>query len=521
MTKLSLALVLASACSSSPNPPMQDPLAVLPAAAQVPTCRAQAFASNAADLGETVAWSVAGGGTIDAATGLYHAPIQVPDPATATVTATAGAQHATAAIALATAFPGPLLALGTAATEAATAPNAARLLAVSGARAYALVQTERAAFAVSLVRSDDGGATWSAPLPIATFDGPAALVGTALAIDAGDPDLVYATLRVDGGAPTTATIAGVGSDQAGSHLALLVSRDAGATWTEHALFGGGNGDVDEPDVVSPAPNTVVVTAALPWADSTSGEQGEGVLVWRDDRAGDGFATPTVGDNGYDAYWTPEVEELRNGASETIERNAHGHGPHLATNGAGVVCLTYAEQSLAHNEVAAHVQCSTNAGKAWGPDAVVATGGDDTELERPRLAISPDGKTLAVTFNAVAAPAKNLLVVSTDGGATWGTAHGLPALDDGMGGTAATVWSEPALSTYGELWVARQLLDTSQIAFDKSCDGGATWSGTIVLDDGKPFVEPMLVSTASGTFLAGVRYTTPGGDSHPMVVRLAD
>lgn len=515
-----LALSTLAACVDDPAPP---PIVITPTPAEVATCRTQAFTADV----DPVTWSVAGGGAIDAA-GVYQAPIQVPASGVATVTATADGRHTDVAVTLATAFPGRITDLGGAATASLVVPDTARAIAARGARVYALVQNNPAhltgSFVVDVVRSDDGGATWTDPSvgPIATHGGPAPLIGTSIAIDAGAADTVYVVLRVDGGGPGTREIVDVGTDQSASFLALATSTDGGAHFTTRPLYAGGNGDVAEADVASPAPGAVVVVAPIPWLDTATGAQGGGALLWYDDHGGATLAAPTLGDNGYGAEWATATE-LRNGDGDVVETNSHGHGLALTTNGAGAVCLTYAKPSQRVDQVEVRVRCSTDAGRGWRGDVTVGAGTGD-QVERPRIALSDDGQQVAVMWNTEPGgtePAKNYVALSTDGGASFAAARALPPVVDALGAVVSTQWIDPSWDADDVLWIARHTTATAQTIVDKSCDGGATWSGAVVIDAGeRALIEPVLVTTSAGVFLSGVHAdAAPAMTTRPALLRL--
>lgn len=494
-------LLVLAACSSSDDTAKNSTTAnttftIAPPTANVGTCRTQELTATPSD---GVTWTLEGAGSI--ADGLYTAPLSVPSPSTATVKATRQTQSATASITLATAFPGTPVDL--ARTAGNTYGDFVHAYAASGGRAYALTG---GATANGLSKSTDGGVTWGAPVSLPVGDGYA----SAVAIDAGNPDVVYVTVHR-------------GDENASSILELAKSTDGGATFTTKPLYSGGNGDVARPDVVSPAPNHVVVSAPAPWQDSTLGQQGIVNLVFHDG-AGGSFPAATLFDNGYKASSVPLADQTPRTNGMLIETNTGRFGPHLATNGAGKVCVTYAEYDINGVVPENHwVKCSSDGGATWG-QPVSAVTGRSQDLARPRIAVSKDGQVVVVTYSKFADSSLDELgqtafKVSIDGGATWGAEKVQADVPDPAADGAKLAVSSPEVlvDAAGVIWFARQIGNGLRLQVDKSCDKGATLSGAVDLPITTPIYNPALFETSAGLFGGGSR----GGaaDTGPTAVLL--
>ena len=361
---LSLPVPALIACTDPP-----PTFVVAPATAEVATCRSLALTTAPATA---VQWSVTGGGAI-ASTGVYQAPLVTPaGPVTALATAASGAT-ASAALTVATAFPRALVVPQPAASTAVA--DTARLLAAHGARAYAVVQTHAAPFRVSLVRSEDGGATWAAPILIASHPGPAALEGQAIAIDAGNDDVVHVSLRVDAGDPAITRIADVGDRGAGSLVVLASSADGGRTFSQRPLYAGGNGDAALVELASPAPGVIVATASTPWIDADTGNAGQELLTWRDAGAGLGAGCWGSAPPGPVEHASRASVEIATILPEVTILNASG-GALVHTQYHRVFSMTYAARTMiSYQSVTIHglssyhrhvavVPSAGGSGRAW-------------------------------------------------------------------------------------------------------------------------------------------------------------
>lgn len=466
--RLSSLCLLATACSSS-TAETPVPFSIAPADSDVATCTTKTFTATPAD---GVSWSVTGAGSI--ANGTYTAPIAVPSPATATVKATRGTASASASVRLATAFPEPAKDV----TGKGATPRIAHAVAARGSRVYALLQTGDSSAAVAT--STDGGLTFGAPVTVGKEK------AASIAIDAANDDVVYVAIH-DGDA------------EAESALYLMTSTDGGKTFTQKQLYKGGNGDVDLADVVSPSANTVVVAAPTSWQDGAGG-QGDEMLVFVDGARGTGF--PALADlgNGYSAKAAkPMVVKLT--GNDLVESKSGQFGPHLATNGAGKVCLVFAEYGPTGGEERHLLRCSTDSGATFGAPVTVAHG-PPARLSRPRVAVGKDGKLVVVAWNAFASDVDPIgttqYAVSTDGGLTFGAAksHAAATLDGAPTGVDS---AEVAIDGAGIVWFARTIGDGA-VEIDKSCDQGTTLSGRLTLPVAGVHRYGTLFSSAAGTFV---------------------
>lgn len=491
------------AADAGPTPEAAAPsLAIAPGDSNLATCRSLTFKATPSD---GVTWSLAGEGKL--ADGKYDAPIKVPSPAKATITASRQGATASAAVTLATAFPGAPIDVPVAKND--TGPiSTGRLVVARGSRAYAISSTNVKPYEVRLARSNDGGATWDTNTTlVASHAGDALLTATSAAIDPGNPDVVHVAVRADAGGDAISTIAEIGNAGAGSLLVLATSTDGGAKFTQRTLYSGGNGDVASPDVVAPAPGAVVVSAPTSWLDTTSGDQGGSILVWSDATGGAGFGTLVSFDTGYAPRWSLG-KEIRLPKSNYVE----GSGVRLGANGAGGVCL-FSHRTLINdgNAGAVEVACSSDGGKTFGSFVAARAGGSNT-LERGAIAVGKDGSLVAVVTHArdtaVDSLGKTNLVVSTDGGKTFGAPV---VLADFVGSDAVrrSVEADDVLvDDEGVIWLVRTV-DRTQVQIDKSCDKGKTLSGSILLDRPGSTAETHLFASSAGVFLSQHRAGSGG------------
>lgn len=471
-------------------------LTVTPGTADVATCRTKTFTADPAD---GVTWSLEGAGQIK--DGLYTAPLSVPQSPAVTVTATRDGATADAAITLATAFPEASIDAGRAPSDAAA--EYVRAVAARGNRVYALVEGHVGASQTGtfrIARSDDGGLTWKAPVLIAGGDRLASI-----AIDAADEDTVYVTQHAL-------------DENAGAQLFLAVSTDGGQTFSSTPLFHGGNGEVQEADVASPAAGVVVVTAPATWQDGNGG-QGATLLVWRDTMKGAGFAAIEPFDNGYAGQWSPGLE-MRLGDGRLIETNGGRRGPQLSANAKGGVCLVTTDYDINDGDEHDDVMCSSDAGATWSAPVQVATG-KPGDIERARVAIGPDGKLVVAAWNAyndgsIDSIGHTRYAVSTDGGQSFGSPHDHAGVKDPGGNDVAVAGAEVFIDSLGVIWFSRALADAA-VQIDKSCDQGETLSGAFTLPIADPHTNGFVFESGAGVF--GGASPVTSGETGVAVVRL--
>jgi hypothetical protein len=482
---------------------------VTPAPANLLTCSTTPFTATVTGTTNiSVSWSVtpaSGAGTIDTA-GNYSSPDVAPiAPAnTATVTATSVASPSLSDSAppfvLATAFPGAAVPVAGSTGIGETGNPAIgiyqHLAAASGSRVYTTwVENPDAATEIKLMvaRSDDGGKTWGPG--VAAID--ANILGgyttdngsidcPAIAVDAGNPDVIYATATVD---VTNSLSAAVG-DPADPAVVLTVSTDGGKTFTPTVLSTAFATLYPCQDVASPAANTVVVVAP----GDGCGEGHSDMFVWSDANRGAGFTQGALDAN--NTWWanglTGSLSILRGDARCADDLIEYDNGGDLSSgqaiesarmfvDGSGRLCLGYAATAEMGAIENSYVQCSTDAGQTFSTpveiDPALATD------NQPSGALGPgNAAAMAWTTTLVNASQTNLYIaVSGDKGATFGAPILVPTVD--------TPFSPSILfDTSGVLWIAYVIEDGGEysVFVDKTCDGGTTFSGPVQVNAAATF-----------------------------------
>ncbi|MEB2310351.1 MAG: sialidase family protein [Sorangiineae bacterium] len=496
----SLLVAFAGACSA-PASKRTVTVTVSPVSTDVLTCSQTSFTATVTGSDDaTVTWSLAppGVGSLDAA-GTYTAPLATPAPNGVTVTATSAAEpsaQGSAAVTLATAFPGPARTIdGSTALVGGVFPHS---LATSGARIYAVWSTAASASpSLMVARSDDAGATWKPAVgatKVNLANGATEPIDcVALAIDAGDPDVVYAY-----GSVRDRNDLGDAAAQAsgGPTSFLAVSTDGGATFTTSVMqVGGAAGGVDGwdqvgicGDVASPAANAVVV-------ESPGGYNGDGnpdIAIWADGSRGAGFRTGVAQDGDYVAHGVThaldnlqgdhDIGVAQNGSSD--DAGGATESPRLLTDGKGRLCLTY--KGLTDGGVAAHVylQCSDALAKTFSAPLVVDPQSPaGTPLTSPVGAFGPN-QSVAELWSTGLTDGQLLVATSSDGGETFGAQTAIPTylLPDQSRAPA----TNPSIGydAAGILWIGYHAYDGAlhaRLVVDKSCDGGKTWSGAVLVN----------------------------------------
>jgi hypothetical protein len=435
----------------------------------------------------------------------------MPTPSTATVVATALADGKTTGMSLltlGTAFPSAARPItGSAGSTSFDTGTFVHSVAAKGNRVYAVWSddpTGGTTVRLKVARSDDGGATWMAPVTALTANlqppnvVPSSFIRCpAVAIDAGNADVVYAIGDVTG--PTDVGML----DQLinGNQAQLIgISTDGGATWTQHTLHVAAGGDICA-DVVSPAANTVTVVSPG-WGDCVAGPGGmRDMFVWSDSHRGAGFATGAIIASPEEYFadgYTHGLDDLGNDpqcTSEHLFPEADGgtdsaggatESPRLFTDGAGNLCVTYIgyiNHSNGTMEVHAYMQCSADAGTTW-TTAVVLDGASPPQYSTSVVgAAGPNGAVTALWSSG-----RNgglYTATSTDGGKTFAPRSQTPHPIQLAGDTERSIALNPmiAYDAQGILWVAYRAYDGNidQMIVDKSCDGGQTWSGPRSID----------------------------------------
>jgi len=494
---------------------------VVPESVRVLTCSSHAFAATViGEPSQSIDWSLspggAGSGMVDSA-GQYTAPLAT--PATATVTLTA-ASHADAtktgmaSITLATAFPdAPTTITGSTSGTAGVFPHS---IAARGARVYSVwggPASNQPSLMVS--RSDDAGATWKSPVAAVTVTLAGGLSNSfgsnascaAIAIDAGNPDVVYVYARMTD--ENDLGDAKVGEPRGGPTSFLAVSTDGAATFTTTVMQVGGTAGGPHGwntpgtcgDVVSPAANTVVV-------ESPGGYGSDGnpdIAIWADGARGAGFASGVALDDDYLANgYTDALDNLLGNHDIVVQQNGGTNdagdateSPRLFTDGAGRVCITYngvTTTSLGQAQSHVYVQCSDDGARTFSTPLVVDPAQPvDHAISSPVGAFGPNHAAAILWTNGIT-DGKLLIAISSDGGATFGAPAAIPtyALPAGAGQAPAQNPSV-AYDAAGILWVAYVAYDGvthERVIVDKSCDGGETWSGPVLVNGPESSITDM-------------------------------
>ncbi len=502
-------LALTSACTSGGDT-ASITVKVAPASTTMLTCSAQGFtATVSGGSTNTVSWDTnpATSGLVDQ-NGNYTSPTVLPNPPAVKVVAASGEDPSatgSADVTLATALPGAAQTIsGTLGfANLGGAGTYTHVLAAQGQRVYAAWpdNSDPTTALLQVARSDDGGTTWQpavSAISAAILDDSAGAAGglecPAIAIDAGDPDVIYALGHVvaenEYGKPLDGSASGPQTEL------FSVSTDGGATWTTHVLHVGAGGDVCA-DVASPAADTVVV-ASPGWGSCTSADDTRDIFVWSDAQRGKGFAKGThtdapveyfakgytsalddlVGDGCTDAHLWPAADGGTDAAGDATE------SPRLFTDGKGKLCVTYVGHVLpsdGRDIPNVYLQCSTDAGQTFTPpDPVDPT--NEVNGSSASGAIAPDGG-IAILFTTDGDDSGKLELVTNRRGEGFSPLNEVPTYREASGDRARAL--NPAL-TYdpsGILWLAYRTVDSGVLAVDKSCDGGVLFSGATAVDDG--------------------------------------
>ena len=452
-------------------------LRITPPQADVLTCTKQQYATN--DVATPAgAWS-ADRGSISA-TGLYSAPLSTASGTAAEITYTPGtgaAVHATAT--LATAFLGAPTTIATGYLDDGTPYE--HVVQVSGNRVYAVFP---AADGVTVMRSDDGGATFTAKPSLAIAGAKCATA----AIDAGNPDVLYVVTHHSSGPRTSVT--------------LHVSEDGGATFPAAKTYVVGDSVLDGlvnaicPDVTSPSADHVVVATGAQTDDQSASWAALYVAGARGADIGTG-----VGTNSADYYSPADVNQVNRFTDGSVLSDGGQYGPRVFTNGTGTVCTTYSVDSgscAGGTSCNRHyVQCSTTSGATWSAPRLLASSAPATY---PTGSISPSGSVAVTWVDRVGGEDRLELAISRDRGATFAAPVQHP-FDAAMFGYT----SAPVVAWQGDiLWFEETTSGSDQprIVIDKTCDFGTTWSGVVPVTEGSDYVGAGLLVTPTRVFAIG-------------------
>jgi hypothetical protein len=483
-SSLAALLALTCACGNNSTPAVS----VTPSPVNVLTCSTQQFAATVTGTSNlAVSWSVtpASAGTVSA-TGLFTSATSAP-PATATIQAASVAAPSvtgSASVNLATAFPG----------AAATIPSSqfnfvgtyvrSHVVAASGNTVYSVWSGPSSmAPQLFLSSSQDGGNTWKAPVVAisANLDQGASFVPFdcgSVAIDAGNASVVYLYGFVDG--PTTQGDAASTGGNNGHTGFFAVSTDGGATFTQSVLSNGWGNFCG--DIVSPAANTVVIAGPC----GTSGCAQQDFLVWSDTNRGAAFTSGRVIATNVDSY-------IAGGDTQGLANLDGNHGlsfaqPELFTNGTGEVCITYSAEPTGDNSGSAgspYVQCSSDLAHTFSAPLNLHPTVSDNRETWETGAIGPNGTVAVAWASGDNAASGSFIALSSDGGKTFGAPASLPAyVFPGNSSGSPGPYLDLQFDSSGILWLTYRPYDgngTTRVVVDKSCDGGKTWSGAVLVN----------------------------------------
>jgi hypothetical protein len=441
-----------------------------------------------------------------------------PAAATARVTATSRADSTQSdtspPFTLATAFPSGPGSVASTTTTGSGIRIYEHAAAANGGRVYASwpVNAEGATSVQLMVsRSDDGGKTWSAPVAAVDADlgngsttSNGQLECPAIAVDPANPDVLYTFSTINNANSLSAVV----QDGADPAYVFSVSTDGGRTFTPTVITTAFAALSPCPDITSPAPNTVVITAAGGGCEPTLNSPPD-LYVWSDSNRGAGFRTGTYDEN--HAWWadgeTGALWRLRGDASCDTDLQVFANGsngasgqeiesPRLFSNGKGRLCITYAATDNNGNNGSIEntfVQCSTDAGQTFTPPLELDA--NLTANNQPTGAFGPGGAA-AIVWTDVSNPTAGqtlYVAISADNGATFGTPIAISTID--VPGTPSVVYDAD-----GVLWVSYvvSLGGGFQAVVDKTCDNGRTFSGPVIVSDTAniDILGPVLLDTGA-------------------------
>jgi hypothetical protein len=345
---------------------------------------------------------------------------------------------------------------------------------------------------IRVVRSDDGGKTFAAPVKIPTD----ALSCVSHAIDAGNPDVLYVVHLA-------------GSGGAEGHVRLLVSEDGGKTFpTERTIGATVNGGLGMicPDITSPKPGTVLITAER----TAGGDKDHWTGTFVAGNNGKDFPAP----DSSDPYYAPDTNATP--AADfgcAVESNGEQRSPRVFSDGNGRACMVYGinpGETCNDGSTDVYAQCSIDAGLTWSAPQKIGNSGP-TKLW-PTGAFSADGKKVAFTwtFNpGNGADDEIAFIVSEfkDTVPVFAPPRTYPIDRKLLETNEIHVYTaDPILGWQGSdiLWLGQTIYrsDTPIIVVDKTCDDGATWSGAVKVTNPNDFDATSIIETANGVAVVG-------------------
>lgn len=460
------------------------------------TCEAYDF--KVVEAPKALTWSIdpadAAHGQIDA-NGHYTAPMVVPAESFSVV-AQADGSEARSQVTLHTAHP---VEIGK--TALVIHDIEQRAVAAFGTRVYAAGLD--ANNGIMVARSDDGGKTFVAAVAAGNMPSGIKTGCVSVAIDAGNADVVYVTYQAMDNGGAFAKTTDVNNMSAGSTIALAVSEDKGATFTNYVLVSQNNEGYCS-DLASTSPDTIAVIVPTDDGDMGTGDSLH-VYTYVDTLRGKGFSAGKIEaqaayrvDEQFTPFFGQPITKISStGGTDGLE------SPAFFTNQKGMLCAVYwsDNQTLPH-KYPIQVECSKDGGKTFSTPVTVldtATKGDGSIIPlRPRGAVSDDGK-LAVIWGE---SDENVYVSTSPDGAAWSAPVQINKLS--LVGTNVKGHHPTIAWEGGVLWVAYQVNSggaDDAIVVDKSCDGGTTWSGNQIINEmGGAVVDrkyPALHLTANG------------------------
>lgn len=180
-------------------------------------------------------------------------------------------------------------------------------------------------------------------------------------------------------------------------------------------------------------------------------------------------------------------------------------PDLVTLANGNVVCTFTERtnSAAATDFIPYAMVSTDGGATWGSPVVITSGFSGWGFISARVLELANGDLLAPLYGNDGTTDYCRVSKSTDGGATWTALSTVVAA-----GTSSRVWDEPYLTRDGSTIYCAIRSDTSTagIYIATSADSGATWSAPVRQFDGSG--RPSIFHTADDGLAILYRHTSP-------------
>jgi Neuraminidase (sialidase) len=193
---------------------------------------------------------------------------------------------------------------------------------------------------------------------------------------------------------------------------------------------------------------------------------------------------------------------------TLEDNGENEGPRIFSNQSGTACIAYTAKFGNCNPADGGTgdsflaQCSTDNGATWTAPKVIATPNAQDQVNFFSGAVSKSGNIALTYLDNFGANNEVMIVISKDGGKTFGTPIQYPSASRAAI-VAASNTSSPVLAWESDniLWLSQTLnaADAPVLMEDKTCDFGATWSGAV---NAGAYEGTSLLSTSTGMVATG-------------------